>query len=91
MVNEGFGWDSLLKMVHNLGGHCEGATGPNKYFSSSPSAHHLRTCHLQSLHFLLQGRDPFSGGKIDDSETKKERKRWKHHAQTDFTRRLNQK
>ena len=28
MVNEGLGWDSLLKMVHNPGGHCyrEGAT-----------------------------------------------------------------
>ena len=28
MVNEGLGWDPLLKMVHNPGGHCycEGAT-----------------------------------------------------------------
>ena len=31
VVNEGLGWDPLLKMVHNPGGHCywEGATQSN--------------------------------------------------------------
>ena len=34
VVNEGLGWDPLLKMVHNPGGHWNPVRGPHPSFIS---------------------------------------------------------
>ena len=55
VVNEGLGWDPLLKMVHNPGGHCywEGATC-NVYVRSGLNCHYF--------HIIGDGHQPKSVG-----------------------------
>ena len=43
MVNEGLGWDSLLRMVHNLGGHWHPVRG------ATPNIFHIVDMSLKEM------------------------------------------